>query len=835
MTLLKTAYDINPNNSMVLNHLANHFFYKNDEKRAYDLALQAYHGTEVEKVRAESCYHMARTFHSKGDFESAFQYYFQAIHHWEDFPLAQYGIGQMYIHKKEYEKAISAFEKVLTAYPENYETLRMLGSLYAQTNRKPKAYQYFKKVTELQPADVEAWIELAQLVENNYQQALDAYEKAQQILEAKQEPIPAELWNNIGTMKYMMNQYEDALQCFQQAIAVRGNQVTDFKREDISIIYNVARTSEMLHDYNRAKELYIGILKVHPSYTDCYMRLGSMAKKQGLMYEANEWYKDTFMVTDKNPDVWAMMANLHLSKDEWLPAQRKFEKILHEMEKDGNIYYNAKASGAEKKEREEKYLRLAYDFYWKVLQMDNSNIYAANGVAICCAERGKLNEAKDFFVQVREATADFSDVWVNLANVYLVQGQHVNAIKMYQKCLKKFHFNKDVTVLMLLARAYFVAGRMEECKQTIVKAIHIQPENKAFWFNLALAQEQFATEILRREKKTSADVKKALNNLQQALVTLKNLQQNPGTSSKGPQIGNKAEKHATYCQTALDLGTKALARTEMKERMDLEQKRKMREDAEQALNRKAKEEEARLQQAILEKQREEMEALAFQQKVESLIKPAIRDLPKEREEEEAQTKKKRRKKREEDNFVVEDELEGAENGEEGIQQMRERSGRAKALQELAQKARERQSEDKDDKRRKRRNRDEGEEDQGEERREKRKKKEKKHKKDKREKKHKKEKKHRRHRDEEEEEEEEENAEEGNGEGKEGEANENEEAAERKRIKKKVSEDADNLDDLFASDDDKKKKVEEPQEDKMQVEQPREEAGNPFEDLPKTPE
>ena len=79
-----------------------------------------------------------------------------------------------------------------------------------------------------------------------------------------------------------------------------------------------------------------------------------------------------------------------------------------------------------------------------------------------------------------------------------------------------------------------------------------------------------------------------------------------------------------------------------------------------------------------------MEALAFQQKVESLLVKPIRDIPKEQEEEEARSKKvlsqrtstlmiqKRRKKKDEDNFIVEDEPEGAENGEQGIQQMRER-------------------------------------------------------------------------------------------------------------------------------------------------------------------
>ena len=78
---------------MVLNHLANHFFFKKvryvcycmlpcvviciaclcyllftllllqEYNKVQHLALHAFHGTEVEAMQAESCYQMARAFH----------------------------------------------------------------------------------------------------------------------------------------------------------------------------------------------------------------------------------------------------------------------------------------------------------------------------------------------------------------------------------------------------------------------------------------------------------------------------------------------------------------------------------------------------------------------------------------------------------------------------------------------------------------------------------------------------------------------------------------------------------------------------------------------------
>ena len=44
-----------------------------------------------------------------------------------------------------------------------------------------------------------------------------------------------------------------------------------------------------------------------------------------------------------------------------------------------------------------------------------------------------MNEARDIFAQVREATADFCDVWLNIAHIYVEQKQYVSAVQMVCK------------------------------------------------------------------------------------------------------------------------------------------------------------------------------------------------------------------------------------------------------------------------------------------------------------------------------------------------------------------------------------------------------------------
>ena len=68
--------------------------------------------------------------------------------------------------------------------------------------------------------------------------------------------------------------------------------------------------------------------------------------------------------------------------------------------------------------------------YKGVLRSDSRNIWAANGIGCVLAHKGHFLEAREIFAQVREATADFCDVWLNIAHIYVEQKQYVAAVQM---------------------------------------------------------------------------------------------------------------------------------------------------------------------------------------------------------------------------------------------------------------------------------------------------------------------------------------------------------------------------------------------------------------------
>lgn len=96
----------------------------------------------------------------------------------------------------------------------------------------------------------------------------------------------------------------------------------------------------------------------------------------------------------------------------------------------GNVWLQTLHQPTKEKDKEKRHQERALAMFKQVLKIDPKNIWAANGIGAVLAHKGTVNEARDIFAQVREATADFCDVWLNIAHIYVEQKQFVSAIQM---------------------------------------------------------------------------------------------------------------------------------------------------------------------------------------------------------------------------------------------------------------------------------------------------------------------------------------------------------------------------------------------------------------------
>ena len=672
------AYQSNPSHPRVLNYLSRYFFHRRDYTKAEEFADEAYKLAKSPLIKAESQYLQGRILQARRAFDLAMRKFEYVLKIWPDHTLARHGLAQMYIYRENTNKAIDQLKKLYKMHPYSAEIPKFLGSLYAkqqQIELKDEAGKLLEKVVVQIPNDWEAWIELAQVKESTkITQSLNAYESALNELKNNlvisnqcssineaEKLIPSELWNNLGALRHRCKKYEESEIAYINSISSNGHTIKEFRIENISSTYNLARLYE---DTNRKREailLYTSILKEHPNLIECYLRLASIASSKRNIDEANKWIRCAFEIDINNIDAWSLAGNLYFKEKDWQKSQQKFEHILEQIDKKdnysilslANIYFYATNDQKISKERASKFIKTAGDFYKRALLSQPNNLSAINGVACIIAYKDeKLDDAHNLFLQVRENSFDpviSSQSWINIAHILLKQGKYSSAVQLYTKCLKKFYNNCNKELLLYISNCYFCSSQLLECKRTILEAIHIDPIDTTLWFNLALTQSKYAVLVSKKKKNaTVIETKSAITETEQAIKIFNNLIE----KAKDPNFKRKysstsCKDELKYCESLLKNLQRLLNDLEILEK-EFNERKKQRQilaeearkklefvDAERLRKKQETAEKIRIEAEINEKHRRELQQQWAEKKRQRDI---IND------EDEPPTKRKKKKK-----------------------------------------------------------------------------------------------------------------------------------------------------------------------------------------------
>eukprot|EP00039_Didymoeca_costata_P007021 m.95569 g.95569 ORF g.95569 m.95569 type:complete len:1076 (-) comp13500_c0_seq2:165-3392(-) len=698
LRLLQTAYNIDKTDPMVALHLSDHFFHKQEYKKAHVLAQHAQRNTSQELVRAEGHYRIGRLMHVQEQHDQARRNYYAATKIYPAYTPAWFGLGEMFLSQGDShrQQALECFEKVLSQQPESFEALKVLGSMYSRSDnekKREKAVVYLNKVVKKNPKEGRAWIELGWLLQKTDKKgALDAYSHALDLYVAlkKLNPtreIPPEILNNVACLDHQLGNSENALRGYKLALencrklkaksTEDGDQAEMQFNEALSVTvrYNLARLLEETNGVIQAelfgaakedngtwtaKNVYEDILSDYPEYIDCHMRLSCMDRDNGRFNQAKEHLKSAMIYKKDDPRINTLLGNMCMAKREYNPAQKNFASVLERNKDDpycmlsqGNIWLQW-APLVGDSEKKKKYLGRALEYFRMVLKQDPKNIYAVHGIACVLASQGRLAEAKDIFIQVREAASDSPQPTLNLAHVYYEQKFYVNAIKLYENVLKRFFTSYKDTAQMAhlyscLAKAYYKATKYKECQQNLAKALILTPQDQTIRYNIGLAQLALGKHILQSGDITMAKVHEAAQLLKEAgamfeyLSKLQKQRFSQESAAKEHQRANEYLRQLKHHKTDAE---KIEARKE-KERLAVEQQRK------EFLDNLAKEEKLKADQAKAAELEKVERISKFQKEVvegKDLLKfeaPA----PK-------QTKKQgKRKNREDDDDFLEDDVE----------------------------------------------------------------------------------------------------------------------------------------------------------------------------------
>ena len=450
-------YKQDPTNAHALCFLSNYFFHKNEFNKAASLASKAAKHAD-DYLLGVASYYEGRVHHSQNHFEEAKHFYTTAYSLRPDLHCNTFALAQIHVFNNNLDEGIKLLQAILESTQKAkdnvlYETRKLLAMCLAKRSRFPESKKLLKQILVSFPDDVEVWIQLATV--STYEESKEAYDHVVRLLGDSVLDLPSEVINNIA----VLTENADIL---QSSLSVLGSSPR-LKAMSVTMRYNLALLNESI-DVQESIKLYSDILKCHPNYIECSLRLGILKIANKEFDEADELFDKVLTQYPQHKDTFKLKAYSLFVKKDITAARKSFEKILQKLDKHdiysllalGTIYLVIAKHEKTSAQKSANHKR-ALEFFNKVLMLNPYNKVAANGVAVVLAQKKMYPHAKELFLRVKQV---YDSIEVNLGHVYCELGQYVAALKMYES-------TKDH---LLIAKALFYLGRSEASSELLLKA-----------------------------------------------------------------------------------------------------------------------------------------------------------------------------------------------------------------------------------------------------------------------------------------------------------------------------------------------------------------------------
>ncbi|HKR36471.1 MAG TPA: tetratricopeptide repeat protein [Steroidobacteraceae bacterium] len=186
--------------------------------------------------------------HQAGRLEEAQAGYEQALRERPADPDALHFLGLLYFHRGNNDKAVELIEQALVQAPDNPHVWNNLGNILFLWNRRAEAQGAYRRVTELEPALVQPWYNLALLLRDDgkFHEAVYYFGEA-----IGRQPDFSRAYESLGMLHYRLGEIPQAAEVYRVWAA---------REPDNPVARHMAAATSGLNVPVRADEKYIARL-----------------------------------------------------------------------------------------------------------------------------------------------------------------------------------------------------------------------------------------------------------------------------------------------------------------------------------------------------------------------------------------------------------------------------------------------------------------------------------------------------------------------------------------------------------------------------------------------
>ncbi|MBV9825518.1 MAG: sulfotransferase [Alphaproteobacteria bacterium] len=251
-----------------------------------------------------------------------------ALHYGPDMPETSNNLGRVFQELRQYDDAISSYERAIEQRPGYFLAVNNLGTAFAALGRHEDAIDQYRRAIELNPDYPEA---LGNLGVSLY--VLGKNHEAIEYLAASLDlqPHSIEALSNLAQIHAHLDHHDDALKYFGIALGLAPY--------DASLHIGIAGVFHKAEKYSDADRHFRSAIDIDPDCAEAHAALGSVLEELGRLSEAAVCYRKAITLSPRHPAYYlnfSRMIELRLD-DSLVSSMFELENEIDTLDKSAQI------------------------------------------------------------------------------------------------------------------------------------------------------------------------------------------------------------------------------------------------------------------------------------------------------------------------------------------------------------------------------------------------------------------------------------------------------------------------------------------------------------------
>lgn len=407
----------------------------------------------------------------------------------------EFALGSIYDQLKDNKKAIAAYQRCLSADPENLDAERSMAQSMLNDNQLEGSLKIYKDISAGDPQDPQAYLRISEIErrQGKYDQSLTTLKKAKGLVKDS-----LEISFNEALLYDSLGRYDEAAQILEKLVAGTthaNNEYSELEKnnraiflERLTTVYreqnktqpaidtcdkmiamggdfavrgyqSKVETYRDAHQYPQATAAAQEAVQKMPKDRQIKLMLAGQLADTGKYDEGMTLAKTALNGTPEDRDTYLQLAQINIRQRHWKEAGEFVEKAdpLATRQEDKIYIFFLRGTIAER----QKHYDAAEEQFRKILAIDPSNGMTLNYLGYMLADRGvRLNEALGIIQQAVALDPQNSAYLDSLGWVYFKLGQYGPAEENIRKALERM--STDPAVHDHMGDIYEKTGRLKE-------------------------------------------------------------------------------------------------------------------------------------------------------------------------------------------------------------------------------------------------------------------------------------------------------------------------------------------------------------------------------------